>query len=96
MSCFHFVTPPSPYITLTLHYHHGFSHNFFSQPLGCIFLGFSTITHVIEICQPQMVFDMSEVGRPSNQAVSGNILECFSVTSELVKTPLPVEHDNSR
>ena len=24
------------------------------------------------------------------------LIECFSVTSELVKTPLPVEHDNSR
>ena len=32
--------------------------------------------------------------KSSNQAVSGNLLEGFSVTSELVKTPLPVEHDN--
>ena len=68
------LTSPSPYTTIMVSPIIFF---FSTSRLYFFFFGFSTITHVIEICQPQMVFDMSEVGRPSNQAVSGNINRMF-------------------
>ena len=54
-------TPSSLYTTLTLHYHHGFSHKKILD-IRVVFFGFPTITHVIEICQPQMVLSCLKSG----------------------------------